>query len=464
MTMFVVTLPSSASAQPRSFAADARKAGADVLEIRSDVTPNVTDFKSPLPILLSIRGSETRLFDVMEPEYIDLEAGSEALDSLRRRCGKKAKVILSCHHYDCTPSLESLQTAVLSLLRFTPWAVKIATQIVTYDDLLTLDALQRWLKKKNVRSIVLGMGEKASLSRMLSPFRNVMTFASLDGHEPSAIGQVPLSLYRLIEGRKKPKIFGIVGGKQILSSLSPVIHNALFQKHRIDAVYASFPSDGFKHTMKTLRKLGIAGVSVTAPFKADAFQFSRKHDAMVESLGVANTLVRTGGGWKAFNTDIAGIEHGYPELRRANSIAILGAGGVVPSAILAVRHCNPKVRISVFARDRKKASHALKKFHVSIEPLGSVLSSKADAIICTVSQDVSLPLPVPLSKTAMAIDLRYGRVTEFMHAAKEQGYRVQDGTPMLIEQARKQFENFTGKKALKDDTKYLQSILKAHYS
>ncbi len=464
MTMFVVTLPSSASTQPRSFAADAKKAGANVLEIRSDLTPVVPAFTSPLPILLSIRGSEAALLDVLKPEYIDLEASSEALDSLRSRCGKKSKLILSEHNYEKTPSLEELQAKVSSMLASKPWAVKIATKVVTYDDLITLHLLQDWLRKKNVRSIVLGMGEKAHCSRLLSPLRNVMTFSSLDGHEASTVGQLPLSLYRLTKGRKAPKIFGILGGKQILSSLSPVIHNALFQKHKIDALYSCFPTEQFKRTVKTLKKFGLTGLSVTAPFKGDAFQFSKKHDPSVDALGVANTLVKSGKGWKGFNTDVAGIEYGYPELKKATMVSILGAGGVVPSAIAAVRRSNPKAHITVFARDKKKASHALKKFHVAIEPLASVLFSKADAVLCTVTQDVSLPLPLPASKSSFAIDLRYGKRTAFLQDAEKKGYRVRDGVPMLLHQALRQFECFTGKKTSPVDIAYLQSVLKSFIS
>ncbi len=457
--MFVVTLPSSASHNPRLFAVAAKKAGADVLEIRTDLTPTVPAFVSSLPILLSMRGASANLSQQLKPDYIDYEVETQDFASLQKEFLKKSKLILSYHNYEKTPSLEELQERVTSMLILKPWAVKVAVQVVMYDDLVILDALQSWLKKKNFRSIVLGMGEKASLNRVLSPLKNLMTFASLDGKEPSAIGQLPLSFYRLTAGRKKPKLFGIIGGKQILSSLSPVIHNALFQKHKIDALYCRFPTEQFKKTLKTLRKLGLTGLSVTAPFKGDAFQCARKRDSSVEQLGVANTLVKSGSGWKTFNTDVSGIEYGYPELRKANSVAILGAGGVVPSAILAVRHCNPKARITIFARDKKKASHALKKFHVSIEPLGSVLSFTADAVLCTVSQDVSLPLPSPAAKSSIAIDLRYGLTTCFMNDATKKGYRVHNGIPMLIEQALKQFGYFTGKKPSPGDAAYLQKML-----
>lgn len=470
--MFVVTLPSSACKNPRSFALEAKKAGADVLEIRTDLTPTVPAFVSPLPILLSVRAAPANLLQQLKPDYLDIDSEMQNLESLCEDCPKKSKLILSYHNYEKTPSLEELQATITSMLVLKPWAVKIALEVVTYDDLLVLDALQSWLKKKNLRSIVLGMGPKSSLSRVLSPLKNLMTFASLDGKEPSAIGQLPLSFYRflpragtpaLVYGKKHPKIFGIIGGKQILFSLSPVIHNALFQKHKIDALYCCFPTQQFKRTVKTLKKLGLTGLSVTAPFKRDAFQIAKKHDAVVDELGVANTIVKSGSGWKAFNTDVSGIEHGYPDLRKANSVAILGAGGVVPSAILAIRRCNPKVQITVFARDQKKASRALKKFHVSIEPLGSVLSFKADAVLCTVSQDVSLPLPSPVSKSSIAIDLRYGLATSFMNDALAQGYRIYDGTAMLIQQALKQFEYFTGKKIFPDDAKYLYSLLTTNF-
>ncbi len=445
--MLVVTLPLSATKRARQFALKAKKAGAKLLEIRGDITPNVKAFDSSLPILVSPRGAGLGFIRRFKPSYVDLDT-AECL--LLRSLPIRVKVILSLHDYKSTPALTALKNIVQKMYSLKPWMIKLATVVNDYDDVLKLWNLQELLNKKSIRSTVSGMGEKAHLLRVTSPIRNELTYTFLDGTEPSAIGQLPLSFYRLLPqartclpARQAPALFGIIGGNQIVSSLSPVIHNTLFRKHKINALYSCFPTENFKKTIKILQKIGVQGFSVTAPFKREAFAMAKKHDAITRRLGVANTLVKSGTGFRAFNTDVYGIQKGYPELKKAKDIAILGAGGALPSAIIAIRRLNTNASITIFARNTKKAKAALQKFCVSIEPMCYVASFKSDAVICAVSEDVSLPVPKPSSKSAVAIDLRYGKITSFMRDAGKLGYRVCDGMPMLVNQAQKQFQHFT---------------------
>lgn len=451
--MFVVTLPASASKDPKAFTLKAKRAGADILEIRGDLTPRIKPFNSPLPLLLAPRGHAMPMF---EPSYIDFEF-SELPP--RREDSNTSKLIVSFHDYTKTPSLSFLKRKVEKMGIKNPWAVKIATLVRTYKELEILFALQDWLKEKHIRSIVLGMGEKAHLNRVISPLRNACTYASLDGEVRSADGQLPLSFYKLIKNKKNPKIFGILGGPHITASKSPLIHNALLSRYKIDAVYSSFPSENFSSAIQSLEKIGIHGLSVTAPFKYDAYKISKVKDDSVQSLRVANTLMRSGNAWSGFNTDWYGIFAGYPELKTAKALAILGAGGAVPSAILAARKANPTVKISVFARDPKKAEASLSRLNVTVQKMSASRLQSADIVICAVSKDVTLSFPNPSSKKSIAIDLRYGKTTKFLAAAKKAGYRTSDGTSMLIHQALKQFTHFTGKQPHKSDAAYLQKLL-----
>ncbi len=457
--MFVITLPPSAAKDPKAFAQKAKRAGADILEIRSDLTPHVERFSSPLPLLVAIRGTDVGLIDQLTPAYVDSENVADAV-----WVPKGSKLILSFHDHAATPSFAILKKVVTGMLTEKPWAIKIATFVQSYDDLVTLEKLQAWLEKNTQRSIVLGMGPLAHLSRVTSPLHNALTYATLNAADAAAPGQLPMSLYALMKGRKNPKLFGILGGPHITASLSPVIHNALFQRHKIDALYSCFPSENFASTMKAFKKLGIKGLSVTAPFKHDAFEAASKKEPFAEKLGVANTLVKSGTKWKGFITDSYGIYEGYPELENVQKVAILGAGGAVPSAILAVRSRSHSARVTVFARDPKKAKKNLQQFDVTVDDLAHASSFMADAVICAVSEDISPPLPSRASKKSIAIDLRYGKETQFMKAARAKNFRVRNGTDMLIHQALKQFRHFTGKTAYDDDASYLRKILTSFLS
>lgn len=453
--MFVITLPPSAAKDPKAFAIKAKRAGADILEIRSDLTPHVQRFNSALPLLVSLRGSSDDLVDSLVPAFVDSEEGSDSV-----WLPKGAKLILSFHDYDGTPTVATLKKTALRMAKEKPWAMKIATLVRTYDDLLTLLKLQDWLKKTKQRSIVLGMGPLAHLSRVMSPLCNVFTYATLDAADAAAPGQLPMSLYALTKGRKHPKLFGILGGPHITASLSPVIHNALFARHKIDALYSCFPSESFVSTMKALQKLEVTGLSVTAPFKHEAFNVASTKEKVAETLGVVNTLVRSQKKWKGYITDSYGIYEGYRQLAGAKNVAILGAGGAVPSAILAVRSRSPKADIIVFARDPKKAKKNLQKFEVIVDDLNNAEKFSVDAVICAVSEDVPVSLPVPSTKKSVAIDLRYGKETQFMKAARAKSFHVHDGTSMLIHQALKQFRHFTGKQLdTEKDARFLHSLL-----
>jgi shikimate dehydrogenase len=335
---------------------------------------------------------------------------------------------------------------------YKPWAIKIATKIVDYNDYLIHRDLQVWMNIfcrstkfcGSTKNIVLGMGDKAHYSRITSPMRNALTYTFLPGTEAAAPGQLPLSFYLLLPQVSRPALYGIIGGEQVVHSLSPLIHNLLFQQHGVDAIYSCFPTDDFKGTMNILEKLGIAGLSVTAPFKHDAFAFADDVDPIGKKLRTVNTLIFQGVRTKAFNTDVIGVERGYPLLKSAKSIAILGAGGVVPAVIEGIRRINPETFITVFARDPKKAAKELHGSEASIQPISKSKNCIADVVICAVSQDIVLPLPKH-AKKSVAIDLRYGKETMFMKSAAAKGFRVYDGLPMLIHQALAQFERFTNR-------------------
>ncbi|MEI8229782.1 MAG: type I 3-dehydroquinate dehydratase [Candidatus Peregrinibacteria bacterium] len=453
--MFVVTLPSSAVRNPRIFAAKAKRSGADILEIRGDITPDVPGFSSPIPLLIAPRGTGRKLIEKLHPQYVDLE-----MRELRAKTPLPSgtKLIASFHDYQNTPSLPVLKKRVQLLCSSMPKIVKIATKVIHYKDLLTLEKLQKFLEEQKIPSIVLGMGDKAHLSRLLSVHQNVFTYACLEPRTATAPGQLTLAFHALTRHTKRPRRLGIIGGEQVTRSLSPLIHNTLFHHQNIDALYSCFPSRNFSKAFRTLEKVGITGFSVTAPFKREAFRITSSHDDISKALGTANTLIKTGRGWKSFNTDARGFRAGYPEIQTARSFAILGAGGVVPAIILAIRQSSPTATITVFARDLQKAKAALRHFDIPIHALSAIAHSAADCVICAVSQDVSLHLPKPSGKKPLAIDLRYGKHTQFMQAAHRKWYRVIDGLPMLLQQALAQFELFTGKNILPHHRTCLKNI------
>lgn len=452
--MFVVTLPLSAIHHPARYTERAKKAGAHILEIRGDLTPSVEPFPSPLPLLLSPRGTSIDRLAALRPTYLDLALHEDAGGM------EVPHLIRSLHDYTGTPSAKELQRRARELIDAGASIIKIATTITEYRDLVTLREVQRSLPE-GTQSIVLGMGEKAYLSRILSPVHNVLTYACLQHGDESAAGQLSLSTYMLSAHCKNPRIFGLIGGPQIQQSKSPLIHGTLFARHGIDALYSLFPADDCEEAFSALSEMRVQGFSITAPWKRAILDRMNRLDAQAERLQSVNTILREGDEWVGYTTDIAGITGGYPFLAECEKIAIVGSGGVVPAVIAACEDLHGGCRITVFARSATARSELEERFEVATRPLEELLHCEAQAIICALSDDVPVFLP-ETHHHIHAIDLRYGKKTKFLKSAASKGYTVHDGLPMLMHQALAQFELFTGITPDQADEQALSYLLASH--
>lgn len=446
--MLVVTLPSSAAKNPQRFAEKAKAAGADMLEIRGDLTPNIESFDSPLPILLALRKANPRLIGELKPAYLDLELGEDIGST------KGMTLIRSYHNFDRTPSFEELSD-IADQLAADGDIIKIATTVTSYADYLTHERIRQKFPREKI--VVLGMGPKAHLSRMLSPTRNALTYTYLDSTEEAALGQLPLSVYRQIQHCKKPRIYGIIGGMQVKKSLSPAIHNSLFNTHKEDAIFSVFPTEDLEDAFNSLAQLGVQGFSITAPWKQQVVSRLSRLDSLAERLQSVNTAIREGDDWVGCNTDMIGFIRAYPFLSECRDIAILGSGGVVPSVIAACEHLH-RCRIHVFARNVSARTELEDLYHLKAHDLDDIHDHEFDAVICTISEDISIPLP-EAHKHPYAIDLRYGKDTKFLRAAASKQYQTHDGLAMLIYQAMEQFKLFTNIKPIEEDRESVEELL-----
>jgi len=121
--------------------------------------------------------------------YVDLEIDASVffLDCLIPYAkAKNCKLILSYHNYEETPDCESLELNIIEAKACGADMVKIATMVNTPQDMARLLAL--YGHHQNI--IVVGMGEKAKISRPASLFLGApFTYVSPDGVEATAPGQ-----------------------------------------------------------------------------------------------------------------------------------------------------------------------------------------------------------------------------------------------------------------------------------
>ncbi|MCB0338714.1 MAG: type I 3-dehydroquinate dehydratase [Bdellovibrionales bacterium] len=101
------------------------------------------------------------------------------------------KLIISHHDYDRTPDDPELTKLVADMADCDPWAVKIATYCRTKADSIRLLQLLLNMRSKNLRSIVIGMGENGVITRVFgSLWSDFITFAPEDERERTAPGQL----------------------------------------------------------------------------------------------------------------------------------------------------------------------------------------------------------------------------------------------------------------------------------
>ncbi len=434
--MFVVTLPISASQNPKEYALKAQAEGADILEIRTDLTPDINPFESALPIMVSVRGNNASNLMSLNPSYKDLELEDDykPLDD--------AILIRSFHDYEKTPLLHELKSIADKLMAKGADIIKIVTTIRTYDDVSILDDLHNLLPK-NQKRIILGMGPRANITRMLSPLKNELTYTYIDNGEEVTNGQVSLYIHKLTSHCKNPKLYGILGSMQIIS-LSPLIQNTFFSNQKFDGMFVAMPTDNLEDAWKYIQKTNMHGMAITSPWKNKILPFLDSLNVQAKELGTVNTITKEKNKWIGSTCDSEGIKNGYPFLGNAQSIAILGSGGVVPAIIACCKEIGID-DIRIFARNKNARTALKQQFYIEEFSLENLLTFQPDVLFCAITEDQSFAIS-KAKVGAHAIDLRYGKETQFLKDASEKGYIALDGIDMLLNQATEQCLLFTGKR------------------
>ena len=150
-------------------------------------------------------------------------------------------------------------------------------------------------------------------------------------------------------------------GNPIDHSLSPKLQNYWLKENNIDATYDKIKLEDFeiKNFIQDIREQKIIGCNVTVPFKKMVIPFLDKLSLEAEQTQSVNTITFDNGDLVGHNTDIAGFDTAIKELNynlKGKKILILGAGGVVPSIIFALKNMRVQ-EITISNRTREKAEN-----------------------------------------------------------------------------------------------------------
>ena len=240
----------------------------------------------------------------------------------------------------------------------------------------------------------------------------------------------------------------LVIGNPVEHSLSPKLHNHWIKKNNIDAVYdkKQINEVDIKEIISEVRNGKIDGINVTVPFKQSVIPFIDELSSEANQAQSVNTIYKENNKILGHNTDISGFElairgKGYD--MKNKKLFILGAGGVVPSIILALRKMGA-AKIILSNRTKKKAEE-LKIFFSDLEIVDWGETPEFNIIINATSlglnQDDEIKLDYAgLGPNKLFYDVIYNpKQTKFLSKAKKFGNQTENGKMMFIYQAHQAF-------------------------
>ena len=240
----------------------------------------------------------------------------------------------------------------------------------------------------------------------------------------------------------------LVIGNPIEHSLSPKLHNHWFEKNNINAIYnkKQINEIDIKDIISELRNEKINGINVTVPFKQSVIPFIDELSSEANQAQSVNTIYKENNKILGHNTDISGFElamrqKGYDI--KGKKIFILGAGGVVPSIILALKKMGAH-KIILSNRTKKKAEQ-LKKTFSDLEIVNWGETTEFNMIINATSLGLNKEDEIKLDYADLGpnklfYDVIYNpKETKFLSKAKQFGNQTENGKMMFIYQAHQAF-------------------------
>ncbi len=241
----------------------------------------------------------------------------------------------------------------------------------------------------------------------------------------------------------------LVIGNPIEHSLSPKLHNYWIKENNIDAVYdkKQLNEPDIKEIILEIKNDKIEGINVTLPFKKSVIPFLDRLTPLAKEAQSINTIFKKDNKVVGDNTDVGGFEEGLKHINYSvanKKIFILGAGGVTPSIILALKRLGA-AKIILSNRTKEKAEN-IKKIYSDLEIIDWGKTPDFNMIINTTSLGLKNEDEIKLNYTGIKpnklfYDIIYNPSnTKFLLKAKQFGNQIENGKMMFIYQAQLAFK------------------------
>ncbi len=184
------------------------------------------------------------------------------------------------------------------------------------------------------------------------------------------------------------------------------------------------------------------GLNVTIPYKQTVMQYLDIISPEAEKIGAVNTIVKREGKLYGYNTDYYGFEYTLKTADidiKGKDVVIIGNGGAAKTAFC------------VFVDNDAKSVRYLTRKENNPQNIAPFLNAQiiVNATPVGMYPDTDkAPINITLFKNCEAvIDVIYNPArTKIIADAQKMGIKTANGLPMLVSQAKKACEIFTGKK------------------
>ncbi len=256
----------------------------------------------------------------------------------------------------------------------------------------------------------------------------------------------------------KTFLYGVLG-HPVSHSLSPLMHNAAFERIGFNGAYLAFDvqEQDLAQAVSGIRALGIRGASVTIPHKIHVMEYLDEVDETALKIGAVNTIVNREGHLYGYNSDCLGAMRALRDKTeiRGKKVVMAGAGGAARAIGFGILEEGGD--LTILNHIREEGERLASDLGVEFYPLSEHVRHGCDILINTTplgmtpNTDTMAVSREYLKKDMVVMDIVYNPLkTMLLKEAESIGCTVVDGLAMFVYQGASQFESWTGQKAPSD--------------
>lgn len=265
----------------------------------------------------------------------------------------------------------------------------------------------------------------------------------------------------------------ILLGNPLGHSISPAMHNRVFEKLQMDYCYmpVEVTGENLESVFAGLTKMNVVGFNVTIPHKIQIMEYLDELDPLAATIGAVNTIHVKNGKTKGYNTDGEGFIRSLEEEAdisvKGKRIFLVGCGGAARAIAMSLAF-QDAAQIYIFNRTLAKAETLAQEINNKIRPCVEVVGKSlenqrkaiedCDILINSTSlgmhpREEELPIEASLlTPNLIVADIVYNPLkTKLLKTAEDRGCTIVRGLGMLIHQGAAAFKIFTGVEPLVEE-------------